>query len=111
VLYTDVDVLFRRDVARTRIRPRIVACAPEFEPDEYAYFNSGVMIINVPALRKARADLEHVLRKSLPGLNPWDDQGLLNNTLHGAGTGCRAPGIGNLIGVSTTTRQWCTSMP
>jgi hypothetical protein len=48
VLYTDCDVIFAKSF--TFDKPSLIACAPEFKRDNWNYFNSGVMIINVPAL-------------------------------------------------------------
>lgn len=83
VLYTDIDVLFRRDVVPEAIHPRVVACAPEFDPDELSYFNSGVMLIDVPRFAAARPKLVRNLRAGLPLARPWDDQSLLNQTFAG----------------------------
>lgn len=50
VLYTDCDVVFCKDPDIEQTRPEVFACAPEFKQDSWNYFNSGVMIMNVPAL-------------------------------------------------------------
>ncbi len=80
VLYTDIDVMFRRDVAKVKVRPRLLACAPEFDRKDLGYFNSGVMVMNLPALRARRPDLIAHLRERLTNMRPYDDQGALNAT-------------------------------
>ena len=52
VLYTDFDVVFLRDVPLPPRPPRYIACAPEFRPDGWHYFNSGVMVMNVANMRR-----------------------------------------------------------
>jgi hypothetical protein len=51
VLYTDLDVLFLGDPGDWGDPPRFFSCAPEFWTDDWSYCNTGVMIMNVPALR------------------------------------------------------------
>lgn len=51
VLYTDCDVLFRPCFTPPTNRPRYFACAPEFDVNNWSYFNSGVMVMNVPTMR------------------------------------------------------------
>lgn len=84
VLYTDIDVVFRADVTVSDVAPRFVACAPEFEQTEYSYFNSGVMIMNVAALRRTRRRFIGDLMRMLPSLNPYEDQKVFNATYRGA---------------------------
>jgi hypothetical protein len=52
VLYTDCDVLFRREVIGelSRLRCRFFAVAPERHRRDYRHLNSGVMLMNLPAL-------------------------------------------------------------
>lgn len=52
VLYTDYDVVFLRPPALRAVRPACFACAPEFRVDGWNYVNTGVMLMNVPALRE-----------------------------------------------------------
>ena len=84
VLYTDIDVVFRADVGFSDIAPRFVACAPEFEQTEYSYFNSGVMIMNIAALRKSRRRFAGDLKRMLPSLKPYEDQKVFNATYQNA---------------------------
>ena len=53
VLYTDCDVVFLDHPNISSARPDIFASAPEFKTDSWNYFNSGVMIMNVEALRRS----------------------------------------------------------
>jgi hypothetical protein len=78
VLYTDIDVMFLKPLPDTIAYPKYVACGPEHHQNDYGYFNSGVMIMNVPALRDRRSDLVRVVQRRLPTMSPWDDQSALN---------------------------------
>lgn len=51
VLYTDCDVLFTGPMELGGLKPKYFACAPEFYPDNWDYCNTGVMLMNVPAMR------------------------------------------------------------
>jgi hypothetical protein len=51
VLYTDCDVVFLSDPMLSGVHPSCFACAPEFRQENWNYVNTGVMVINVPALR------------------------------------------------------------
>jgi hypothetical protein len=51
VLYTDCDVVFLSDPMLDGVHPSYFACAPEFRQENWNYVNTGVMVINVPALR------------------------------------------------------------
>ena len=53
VVYTDCDVLFVEQPDFGHNRPEYFACAPEFKVDNWNYCNTGVMIINVPSLRRS----------------------------------------------------------
>jgi hypothetical protein len=65
VLYTDVDVIFRRQLDLDQLRPRYFMAAPEFFPDRWSYFNAGVMVANIPALRAEYPQFEKYLVESL----------------------------------------------
>jgi len=52
VLYTDCDVMFLRDVPRLQCRSAPFAVAPETNPLTRRNINSGVMVMNLPALRR-----------------------------------------------------------
>jgi hypothetical protein len=51
VLYTDCDVIFTGPVELDDLSPRTLASVPEFDLDVQDDLNSGVMLLNVPALR------------------------------------------------------------
>lgn len=52
VLYTDCDTMFLRDPDMAQFRPATFACAPQRVQTDYDDFNSGVMVMNLPALRR-----------------------------------------------------------
>lgn len=76
VLYTDCDVIFRRAPDLANVRPAFIACAPEFNRNNWDYFNSGVMVMNVPALRREYHDFENFVVDSLgsAAIGHFDDQ-------------------------------------
>lgn len=84
-LYTDCDVAFLRPIDFAAIRPAVFAAAPEFTPDGWNYFNSGVMVLNLAAMRAAQAGLEAVVRERLDGDGGqgFDDQVALNQAFRG----------------------------
>lgn len=86
VLYTDIDVMFRKPIDFSYQRPPFLACAPEHRQDDFSYFNSGVMIMNIPALRASRQELISVLRDRLGNMEPHDDQGAFNVTFRNSWT-------------------------
>lgn len=67
VLYTDIDVLYRREPDLAKIKPRYLAAAPEFDEKCWSYFNSGVMVQNVPSLRGDYRRFERYLIANLCG--------------------------------------------
>jgi hypothetical protein len=76
VLYTDCDVIFRRAPDLADVRPEFIACAPEFRPDCWEHFNSGVLVMNVPALRRDYRTFEKFIVDSLAStaIGHFDDQ-------------------------------------
>lgn len=72
VLYTDCDVLFLRQPAFLRTRPDFFACAPEFDMDDYARFNTGVMLMNLRALRLGLAEFRRFIQQHFSGLAAFD---------------------------------------
>lgn len=65
VLYTDCDVMFTRDVADlSNLRPKHFACAPEFDQNNWTYFNSGVMLMNCHAMRLKMSQFERIVQGS-----------------------------------------------
>ena len=67
VLYTDVDVLFLADPteALRKAKPRYFAVTPEMKPDDLAPMNAGVMVMNLPRLRREQRRFFKHLRKNL----------------------------------------------
>ncbi|WP_078057927.1 glycosyltransferase [Rhizobium rhizosphaerae] len=83
VLYTDIDVIFLKDVVETAPKPKVIACGPEHNKGDYSYFNSGVMIMNVEAFARKRVALVEALKGRLSTTAPYDDQTLLNDVFRG----------------------------
>jgi hypothetical protein len=79
VFYTDIDVMFKKDVDYSEIRPLFMACTPEHRQDDFSYFNSGVMVMNLPALRQTRPHLIETLTAIVSSSPPYD-QGALNES-------------------------------
>lgn len=73
VLYTDCDVIFASDIQLQDIQyPVFFACAPEGIKTDRSFFNTGVMLMNIPALRETHHDFETFIETSLTGLNVYD---------------------------------------
>lgn len=79
ILYTDIDVMFRSNPELFGQRPDFIACAPEFNQDDWGYFNSGVMLMNLQNLRSTRHELEKHIENNIINMAPHDDQGALNS--------------------------------
>lgn len=83
ILYTDLDTLFLKDINTEKLYTKTLAAAPEFAQDYdrikgYKYFNAGIMVINVPELKKRRQQLFDMLdNKKRPYQECWD-QGFFN---------------------------------
>jgi hypothetical protein len=92
VLYTDCDVMFETDVVPRllALRPKFLAVGPEHDPQDYTRFNSGVMLINVPALAAEMPALVETFRANYHEVlaSPFD-QALLQK--HFAGRIDRLP--------------------
>ena len=79
VLYTDCDVLFNGPVQLGDLQPRLFAAGPEFHPTNYAYFNSGIMLMNVEEMRRTADDLlTATLCRMKSGFPTTHDQADLN---------------------------------
>jgi hypothetical protein len=80
VLYTDCDVIFRQRCDFSIVRPKVFAAAPEFHEDNWSYFNAGIMVMNVPAMRATYPAFEaHVTERiGQPGYDQYDDEAALN---------------------------------
>jgi hypothetical protein len=85
VLYTDCDVIFLRGFDWSRIRPKVFAAAPEFKPDAWNYFNAGVMVLNVPAMRATFPAFEAQVKSRIQSGEHfrYDDQIALNEAYRG----------------------------
>jgi hypothetical protein len=64
VLYTDTDVMFLAP-PRLAAAPRLIAAAPEFELADLTYFSSGVLVMNVPRLRRLHDRFAAAIRTRL----------------------------------------------
>jgi lipopolysaccharide biosynthesis glycosyltransferase len=58
VLYTDCDVMFRREIKNelSRLPCKYFAVAGEFDPEDYYNMNTGVMLMNLAGLREVDAE-------------------------------------------------------
>jgi hypothetical protein len=65
VLYTDCDVVFLRALELGEMQPALFAAAPEFRPNNWNYFNSGVLVMNVAALRAGYDAFERFIEAGL----------------------------------------------
>ena len=85
VLYTDCDVVFLRSFDLRPLRPKTLAAAPEFRRDNWNYFNAGVMLINIPAMRASYpAFARHVVARIGGGQSyHYDDEVALNEVYRG----------------------------
>lgn len=86
VLYTDCDVQFTADPAPqlVALRPAFLAAAPEGDSTDFVRFNSGVMLINVPAWEQELPALTDTFRQNqAESLAPPYDQALLQRHFHG----------------------------
>ena len=85
VLYTDIDVAFLKAPDLSRFAPRFFACAPEFTQDNWSYFNSGVMLMNVPSLRADYPNLKKFIQRRFadPTAADFNDQLAYNDFYNG----------------------------
>ena len=76
ILYTDCDIFFRAEVAAdfAEIDCKYFAVAPEFDREDYRAMNTGVMWMNLPALREIDAEFKNYIRQNLNNLQnaAWD---------------------------------------
>jgi len=80
-LYTDIDVMFLGDPCAFAFRPRYLTVCEEAELGDRSHFNSGAMVLNLPALRAVRPWLLRAVRERLAGdfRYPSHDQKSLND--------------------------------
>ncbi|MCF3651818.1 hypothetical protein [Synoicihabitans lomoniglobus] len=86
VLYTDCDVVFRRDPAPLLrpLEPKFFAAAPESDRTDFDRFNSGVMWINVAGLAAEHPALQTTIRAHLAeAIAPPYDQAALQRHFRG----------------------------
>ena len=85
VLYTDCDIIFLRRFDLSMLRPKVFAAAPEMLPENWNYFNSGVMLLNIPAMRATYPALEEQIKHRIfaGDMLRYDDQLALNEAYHG----------------------------
>lgn len=76
VLYTDCDVMFLADPEIERFRPDFFACAPQRYPDQPEDMNSGVMVMNVPAMRHEAANFFHFIVNNFERFGAYDQDAL-----------------------------------
>jgi hypothetical protein len=76
VLYTDLDVMFLREVTDEleKMSPRYFAVAPEFNTKDYKLMNSGVMLMNLENLRKNDEVFRDFMQREIESLvdKSWD---------------------------------------
>lgn len=85
-LYTDCDVVFRRDPAPllSPIKPEFFAAAPESDPVDFVNFNSGVMWINLAGLAAEDTALRETIKTHLAEAiaPPYDQAALQRHFAH-----------------------------
>ena len=64
--------MFTGEVSLGDYRPNKFACAPEFQQDDYADFNAGVMVMNVKGLRDDLDEFTAFIRENLSNLQAYD---------------------------------------
>ena len=86
VLYTDADVLFLQQPNFFRSQPPTLFAASTKSTDRYDDMNSGVMLLNVPAMRAAHARLCICCRQPRLGVGPGGATGAFRQPLRSAGS-------------------------
>lgn len=82
-IYTDCDVIFLKDPDIHYVRPKFFACAPEKDINNTLTEggNTGVMIMNLPNLRKVHDRFVDFIRSSMPRFSAFD-QGAYKTFFH-----------------------------
>jgi hypothetical protein len=77
VFYSDTDVIFINPNVDyiNQLKPEFVAASVEFNPNDWSYFNSGVMVINTSGLKSLIPD---IISKIPTHGRPTEDQSVLN---------------------------------
>jgi lipopolysaccharide biosynthesis glycosyltransferase len=77
VLYTDCDVMFLKPISFDDY-PEYFSCAPEFNQNNWSYFNSGSMLINVDKMHETYPEFLNYVKNCGEVINRSYDQGCLN---------------------------------
>jgi lipopolysaccharide biosynthesis glycosyltransferase len=79
-LYTDYDVVFQKnDFSELKtLQPKIFAATPESNMNDWSYFNTGVMLMNVNFLFENDDFISNHIRENFERLEVWD-QTMYNN--------------------------------
>lgn len=75
VLYTDCDVMFTGEVTSlSEQRPKLFSVAPQADPADYVAMNTGVMVMNLPAMARDDAEFQRFTLKRLEEFSKtsWD---------------------------------------
>lgn len=81
VLYTDVDVIFNKDIEDSDLsKPKVVSAGPEVsrEYHEGDIFNAGILYMNVKAMREKCEKIFSLLEQGIPNKTNLFDQGYIN---------------------------------
>jgi len=81
VLYTDVDVIFNKDIKEIDLsKPKVVSAGPEVSKDfrEGDIFNAGILYMNVKAMREKCEEIFSLLEQGIPNKTNLFDQGYIN---------------------------------
>ena len=86
VLYSDIDTFFAKDTDWDKFKSvKTLAAASEFNRDGfddnsgYKYFSAGIMILNIPELKKRREELFYMLDNDIKPYQECWDQGFFNH--------------------------------
>lgn len=73
VLYTDCDVIFLKDPSFENIdMPEYFACSSEIHKDDWTFFNTGVMLMNIPKLKEDIEDFKKFTTSNFPLMDAYD---------------------------------------
>jgi hypothetical protein len=79
VLYADYDCMFVRDPDINTDGIEFIAAAPETDQDNWGWFNNGVLVMNIPALRSIYDKMVRIISLRLrSGLFAVHEQGEMN---------------------------------
>jgi methyltransferase family protein len=72
VLYTDCDVMFLKEPCVESLRPAFFACAPERKRGDSQHINTGVMVMNIKALREDHPSFCRFIQRNYSELVSFD---------------------------------------